>query len=147
MRDSVKKDYIITWFIQYAAEVTEKLPDCDIILLPRMLWVDLYQMFVADMQASGHQAREVCGIDYFRNTFNKAEELAHMQMTTFKRNFQKCQECVDLTSKVTAALKGHDVRKIEQAKANRLEHYILARADKLHYWQHRWQVCVFPCPF
>lgn len=142
-REHRKRDYVITWFLQYAAEVTEKLPDCDQVLLPRMLWVDLYYMFVDDMKAAGYRSGDICGVDYFRNIFNRSEELSHMVMTTYKRNFQKCTDCVKLTAAVTAALKGHDGRAIEKAKAERLQHYILARSDKLHYWQQRWQVLLY----
>jgi len=52
-REAAKKDNIVTWFVQYAAEVTEKLPDCDKVLLPRMLWKDLYCQFCADVKAAG----------------------------------------------------------------------------------------------
>lgn len=52
-RETAKKDNIVTWFVQYAAEVTEKLPDCDKVLLPRMLWKDLYSQFCADVKAAG----------------------------------------------------------------------------------------------
>lgn len=138
-RERQKADLAITWFIQYAAEVTEKLPDCDKVLLPRLLWSDLHKMFEEDMHASGH-AHCICGIDHFRNTFKKAAELSHMEMTTLKRNFMKCTDCVKLTAQVTKALKSHDAAAAERAKAARLEHYMLARSDKLHYWQQRWQV-------
>lgn len=140
-RDSPKKDFVITWFLQYAAEVTEKLPDCDKMLLPRMLWTDLFSMFHADMIAAGYEEKHVCKIDYFRNTFNSVPELSDIQMTTFKRNFTKCKDCVRLTAAVTKALQAHDGRAIERAKTARLEHYVMARSDKLHYWHQRWQVC------
>lgn len=64
-----------------------------------------------------------------------------MQMTTYKRNFSKCKECVQLTAEVNAALKAHDPKQLQVAKDKRLAHYMLSRSDKLHYWQQRWQVC------
>lgn len=139
-RPTKKKDFVVTWFQEYAAEVTEKLPDCDKILLPRMVWKDLYSQFVDDMRAAGHGNEDICGVDYFRQTFDTAEELADMEMTTYKRNFAKCQECVRCSSAVTAALKAHNAYEVEKAKAARLTHYMLARSDKLHYWQQRFQV-------
>jgi len=138
-RDSRKRDHVITWFLQYAAEVTEKLPDYDRVLLPRMLWCDLYRQFEVDMTSAGYCEADICGPDHFRITFQKAEELSHLAMTTFKRNFTKCKTCVSTTAAVTAALKAHDARAAERAKAERLAHYMLARSDKLHYWQQRWQ--------
>lgn len=57
-RDSRKRDFIVTWFWQYSAEVTEKLPDCDKLLLPRMLWIDLFDMFREDMLAAGYSAEK-----------------------------------------------------------------------------------------
>lgn len=139
-RDSPKKDFVVTWFMQYAAEVTEKLPDCDKVLLPRMLWLDLHRMFRDDMLAAGHNEANICSIPHFCKIFNHEPALSHMEMTTFKRNFTKCSECVALTAEVTKALQGHDGQKIERAKAKRLAHYVLARSDKLHYWHQRWQV-------
>lgn len=139
-RECNKKDHVVTWFKQYAAEVTEKLPDVDKLLLPRMLWNDLYAMFKDDMEAAGYSEEKICKIDHFKNTFNKSSDLKHVEMTTFKRNFQKCDECVSLTAAVTSALKKHDAVEAEKVKAARLQHYMLARADKLHYWQQRWQV-------
>lgn len=146
-REARKKDFVVTWFVQYAAEVTEKLPDCDKLLLPRMLWRDLHKQFCEDMLAAGYGEADVCVLDYFRQVFNTAEELLHMEMTTYKRNFCKCDLCVSLTAAVNTSLKGHDAEAVEKAKAARLEHYLLARSDKLHYWQQRWQVrgrCSFP---
>lgn len=60
-------------------------------------------------------------------------------MTTYKRNFSKCSECVELTGAVTNALKGHNAEDLEKAKAERLAHYMLARSDKIHYWKQRWE--------
>lgn len=139
-RDNPKRDFITTWFIQYAAEVTEKLPDCPLVLLPRMEWKEMHKMYVDDMSAAGYGVDTICKIDHFRNIFKTAEELAHMQMTTFKRNFSKCSECIELSAAVSVALKSHDPVKVEKAKAARLEHYLLARSDKRHYWQQRSQV-------
>lgn len=138
-RETRKRDFVITWFIQYAAEVTEKLPDFDKLLLPRMLWKDLHAQYCNDMREAGYAA-DACCQDYFRQTFKDAEELSHMDMTTFKRNFQKCKICVRLTAAVTKALKGHDAMQAQQAKGARLTHYMLARSDKLHYWRQRWEV-------
>lgn len=137
--ESRKRDFIVTWFTQYAAEVTEKLPDCDKILLPRMLWTDLHKQFVSDMQDAGHGEGDIAGRHHFRKTFTVAEELKHMEMTTYKRNFSKCATCVKLTAKVNHAMKSHDAQKLHKAKDERLAHYMLARSDKLHYWQQRWQ--------
>lgn len=138
LREAVKQNYVITWFLQYASEVTEKLPDCDELLLPRMLWADLHKLFADDMQASGHSS-DTCGLSYFKRVFDSAEELAHIRMTTFKRNFSKCATCIELSGEVTNALKGHDPKLLAIAKDKRLAHYILARSDKLHYWRQRWQ--------
>ena len=33
---SHKRDYVVTWFMNYAEETTERLPDVDVISLPRM---------------------------------------------------------------------------------------------------------------
>lgn len=138
-RESKKKDSVITWFNQYAVEVTEKLPDSDCVLLPRMEWQDLHNMFKSDMMAAGYDDGDICTGDHFRKTFHNADELRYLQMTTFKRNFSKCSGCVTLTAAVLSALKSHDGTATEKAKAARYEHYVLARSDKIHYWQQRWQ--------
>lgn len=102
-RESVKRNFVVTWFIQYASEVTEKLPDSDCVLLPRMHWSDLYKSFYDDMVAAGHSGNEIAKIDHFKNTFAEAKELSHMQMTTYKRNFAKCSTCVKLTAAVLSS--------------------------------------------
>ncbi|KAL3905642.1 MAG: hypothetical protein SGPRY_010843, partial [Prymnesium sp.] len=135
-----KRDHVTTWFAQYAAEVTEDMPDLDVLLLPRMLWRDLYENFRVDMLAAGYPEDDICKIDFFTRTFNTAEELKHMEMTIYKRNFGKCATCIKSTAAVMEAIKGHDARDApERAKDARLTHYMLARSDKLHYWQQRWQ--------
>lgn len=139
-RESIKKDFIIVWFVQYAMEVTERLPDCPLVLLPRLEWKDMHSMYEDDMSAAGYRSNAIAGVDHFRTTFKTADELAHMQLTKFKRNFSKCSDCVELTAAVSNALKAHDARRLERAKAARLEHYLMARSDKVHYWQQRTQV-------
>lgn len=139
-REATKRELVISWFLEYAAQVTEKLPDCDKVLLPRMLWKDLHQQFKDDLQAAGSLEKQVCGLEHFKRVFGAAPELRHVEMTTFKRNFQKCKECVKLTAEVNAQLKGHNAAALEKAKDARLAHYLMARSDKLHYYQQRWQV-------
>lgn len=139
-RESIKKDFVITWFLEYASQVTEKLPDCEKMLLPRMLWKDLHQQYMDDLHAAGSLEAQICGLEHFKRVFGAAKELQHVEMTTFKRNFQKCNECVRLTAEVNAKLKGHNAAELEKAKDARLAHYLMARSDKLHYYQQRWQV-------
>lgn len=130
-----KRDHVVIWCLQYASEVTENLPNSDEVPLPRMkLWADLHKLFMSDMEAAGYGAAEICQRDYFRRTFNRATELSGMEMTTYKRNFEKCSECVVLTAAATAAIKGHDAKEAAEAKDKRLAHNMLARSDKLHYW-------------
>lgn len=137
-RDAKKTRFVVTWFLQYAKEITEKLPDCDIVLLPRAMWRDMHAEFRNDMLAAGETEEDICKVDHFRTTFKTSTELAHMQITKFKRNFAKCALCVKFTSDVNAALKSHDTAALQTAKRLRFEHYMLARSDKLHYWEQRW---------
>lgn len=138
-RESKKRHSVVSWFTQYAEEIHEKLPDSDKVLLPKLLWKDMHQQYSDDMAAAGYSSQQIAAKTHFRRTFDHAPELAHMEITQYKRNFSRCSLCIELTSNVNAALKGHDRTKIERAKTARLEHYIIARSDKLHYWQQRWQ--------
>ena len=85
-----KRDFVITWMMQYASVVSEKLPDIDKIYIPAMNWKDLHDMFVVDLQAAGVSESLQSKITHFRETFNKAPELKDYDMTRHKRNFSKC---------------------------------------------------------
>lgn len=138
-RECKKRHSVVSWFTQYAEEIHEKLPDSDKVLLPRVMWKDMHKQYADDMAAAGYDGKYTAAMSHFRRTFDRAPELVNMEITRYKRNFSRCSVCIQLTSDVNAALKGHDCRKIEKAKTARLEHYIIARSDKLHYWQQRWQ--------
>ena len=47
-------------------------------------WADLHVMFEDDMKATGYEGTSIGKLDHFRNTFQKAEELAHIEITTFE---------------------------------------------------------------
>lgn len=134
-REAIKYHYIVAWVCQYAESSTEKLPDCDKLLIPSISWGDLHSEFAADMRAAG--VDHICCPQYFRSVFKSAPELNHIEMNRHKKNFGKCGECMELCAKVAQALKGHDAVALMQAKADRLVHYGLARADKINYYRQR----------
>ena len=121
-----KSAFVISWFVQYAAEITEKLPDSTTLLLPRASWGDMHSEFKQDMSACECSQEDICGETWFRKVFKTADELKDMQITRFKGNFGKCCACIRLTANVVKALKGHDAAALETAKAERLAHYMLA---------------------
>ena len=42
-------------------------------------------------------------------------------------------------AEVDAACKAHDADRMRAAKKRRKDHYVMVRAEKLNYYQHRWQ--------
>ena len=88
-----KRDFVISWIIEYALEVTEQLPDCPKVCLPRQAWADLFAEFAFDME-DAKTSEHLCSQEHFRQTFHEAKELEDYEMTTHKRNFGKCATCV-----------------------------------------------------
>ena len=88
-----KRDYVISWFINYAEETTERLPDVDIVSLPRMAWEDLYKQFEFESVAAGVTRERIAKIDHFRRVFQEAPELSRYEISNHKRNFGRCGRC------------------------------------------------------
>ncbi|KAL1530789.1 hypothetical protein AB1Y20_001685 [Prymnesium parvum] len=135
-RETVKRDYIVAWVRQYAELVTEKLPDSNMLLIPRISWKEFYNEYEEDMRAAG-AAHSICTMVHFIKTFKESPELQDVSMNRHKKNFGKCGECVELCAKVSSALQGHDAAAVAEAKTRRLEHYGLAKADKINYYTQR----------
>jgi hypothetical protein len=137
-RDSKKAMFIVAWVKQYASEVTEKLPDATQVLLPRQAWTSMHEEFQNDMKAAGCEtSAQIASFTYFRDVFKTSPELSGIEMTRFKGNFNKCAKCISLTGRVMNALKAHDAAAHADAKVERLEHYMEARAGKVHYYGQR----------
>jgi len=132
-RRSHKRDYVVTWFMNYAEETTERLPDVDAISLPRMSWVDMHTQYEFEAQQAGVCADRIASMDHFRKTFHDAPELSRYELCSHKRNFGRCGKCVASNAKVDAAIKAHDVVALVLAKGERREHYVEVRAEKLLY--------------
>ena len=72
-----------------------------------LLQIDIYLEYKGDMEASGLGA-EVVQFDWFAKTFRKTPELKDITISTLKRNFGRCAECVRLEAAISSARAAHD---------------------------------------
>ena len=133
---NVKALYAIAWFRCYADETAERLPDQDFLVTPCRRQEAIYAEFAADMIAAGCQ-EGMCKCKWFWHVFRTAPELRHILISSLKRNFGRCSECVRLEAAVETALRSHDKEALGRAKQERTDHLGLARADRLHYYSMR----------
>ena len=96
------------------------------------------QEFIKDLKSSSDvRAAEIPSEDWFRKVFRTAPELQHIQIASGKENFGRCSTCTRLAHALSKARKSGKTQDLIDAKAQRLSHYRLERADKLHYYRVR----------
>ena len=129
-RVPMKELHIIAWWLDYAEQTAERLPDQEFLITPCRQKSDLHEEFKADMAKSGHTHAEIAKLGHFCSVFKEAPELRHIQISALKRNFSRCSVCVELEETLQHALRGHDMAVVDHTKTRRINHLGLARADK-----------------
>ena len=133
----VKKAAVIGWFLQYAAEVGDEMPDDDkkSLVIPRLEWSHIYAEYAEsesiDVRASPQ---------YFQQVIYSAPELKHIRRACrLKGTFNICTTCLQYTMEICAALKAHDRITLVKVRAERQQHLDEQRAERIHYYQIRAQ--------
>ena len=106
-------------------------------MTPRRHMTDIFKEFQSDMKESLVPAEHICCLSSFSGVFHSHALLKHISISAFKRNFGRCKTCMEIESEVRNALRGRDREKLRQAKAKRLDHILLERSDKIHYYRQR----------
>lgn len=133
----MKELHVIAWWLDYAEQTAERLPDQPFLITPCRTKSDIFAEFRADMFAAGHTEKEIPQLSHFCKVFKEAEELQHIDISALKRNFSRCSVCVDLEDRLQKGLRGHDNAVVDHTKMLRINHLALARADRLFYYAAR----------
>lgn len=86
-------------------QVSEKLPDQDILMTPFRYLVDIHQEFVEDLRAAGIAEEDICARAWFSHIFAYHPELRHVTIASGKENFGRCTTCAGLEQKIADARK------------------------------------------
>ena len=125
------RDDIIGWYISYAAQIGDYMPDGQEIIVPRRWRAEEFAELLHSFGQDGPT------YEYFCKVVKRAPELAHICRARKLLNFQHCTICVDHNEAVKAAMQTRDPEKVKQAKARRREHHMMTRAERLAYYARR----------
>eukprot|EP00965_Chrysotila_dentata_P141807 4687259-Pleurochrysis_carterae.AAC.1 len=94
----------IAWWKSHAEQMSEKLPDVDLMLTPHRFLRDIYEEYANDMKAAG-AADHIESPTRFSHIFRVSPELCHIAIASGKENFGRCTVCGDLECALRAARK------------------------------------------
>jgi hypothetical protein len=93
-----KRLQCIAWWLAYAEAMAERMPDVPHLYTPCRLMNEVYAEYKNDMIAAGRRALIVHPAT-FNRIYKNADELDHVTMSKLKRNFTRCDTCVDIDAR------------------------------------------------
>ena len=132
----------VGWYLNYADEVGDYMPDEQEIIVPFRDWSNVLDELKA---AVGND--DAPTYTYFCEIIRTAWEVQHIFRARALQNFSKCTDCENHNANVTKAVKSRDPERIRKAKGERAEHHKKQRGERTVYYKKREHARGFPSSY
>lgn len=122
---------VVGWYQGYADRNGDWMPDEQLLVVPRCERKDEHAEYAAAL------GKGAVSLSYFCQILHEHPMLDYIVRARQLYNFQDCKVCADANEKIRRALAAGKKQEADEARAERKEHLVEARGEKVSYYKRR----------